>query len=111
MALFDHLGEKGELLIKYAINGIIIIEKVLQGNIIYMKTGKVGIKGQFVIPSSLRKKYRIGKDTRISILDGNGVIILKPLYDDPVSESKGFLKGGSSLLDVLCKERDEESRR
>jgi len=73
--------------------------------------GKVGQKGQIVIPSALRKKYRIGNNTMLSITDGEGVILIRPLYDDPVSEGKGFLKGGSSLVKALMKDRDEESRR
>ena len=76
-----------------------------------MEIGKVGKKGQVVIPASLRRRYKISTETRISILDGNGVILLKPLSDDPVAEAKGYLKGESSLLDALYREREEEKDR
>jgi len=71
-----------------------------------MKIGKAGKKGQIVIPVSLRKRYNTGEETRISILDGNGVILLKSLNDDPVAEAKGFLRGDSSLLEALRRERE-----
>jgi AbrB family looped-hinge helix DNA binding protein len=76
-----------------------------------MSIGKVGQKGQIVIPSALRKKYGIQNSTMISITDGEGVILIRPLYDDPISEGKGFLKGGSSLVGALMNDRDEESRK
>ncbi len=67
-------------------------------------------KGQIVIPASLRKKFHIGKGSRLRIeeVDG-GKIMLRPLVDfpieDPIEKSKGMLKGKTSLLKSLLEER------
>jgi AbrB family looped-hinge helix DNA binding protein len=69
------------------------------------------IKGQVVIPAELRKKYNIKKGSKVNIYEGEGnVIIIKPLPEDPIEASKGMLKGKTSLLKVLLKDREEEAR-
>jgi bifunctional DNA-binding transcriptional regulator/antitoxin component of YhaV-PrlF toxin-antitoxin module len=60
----------------------------------------------------LRRKFNIKKGTRIAIEEGQGrVILLKPLPDDPVSASRGMLKGKASLTKALLKDRREEAKR
>jgi len=70
------------------------------------------IKGQVVIPAELRKKYNIKKGSKVNIYEGEGnVIIIKPLPEDPIEASKGMLKGKTSLLKALLRDREEESSR
>lgn len=72
---------------------------------------KATTKGQIVIPAELRKKYNIKKGSRLSIFEGEGsVIIVKPLPEDPIEASKGMLKGKTSILKALLKDRQEEAR-
>ena len=73
---------------------------------------KATIKGQVVIPSALRKKYNIKKGSRVSIYEGEGnIIIIKPLPDDPIAASKGMLKGKTSIIKALTRDREEEANR
>ncbi len=73
---------------------------------------KATIKGQVVIPAPLRKKFNIKQGTRIAVLEGEGnVICLKPLLDDPIEASRGILKGKTSMLQALLKDRREEESR
>ncbi len=73
---------------------------------------KATIKGQVVIPSELRKKYNIKKGSRVSIYEGEGnIIIIKPLPDDPIAASKGMLKGKTSIMKALARDREEEAKR
>jgi len=73
---------------------------------------KATMKGQVVIPSELRKKYNIKKGSRVSIYEGEGnIIIIKPLPDDPIAASKGMLKGKTSIIKALTKDREEEATR
>ena len=73
---------------------------------------KATIKGQVVIPAALRKKYNIKKGSKVNIYEGEGnVIIIKPLPEDPIEASKGMLKGKTSLLKALLKDREDEASR
>lgn len=74
---------------------------------------KATVKGQVIIPAKLRKKYGITKGTRVSVSEGRDeeVIILRPLPEDPVTASKGMLKGKTSILKALLKDRKEEAAR
>jgi AbrB family looped-hinge helix DNA binding protein len=70
------------------------------------------IKGQVVIPAELRKKYNIKKGSKVNIYEGEGnVIIIKPLPEDPIEASKGMLKGKTSLLKALLRDREDEASR
>ncbi len=69
-------------------------------------------KGHVIIPAHLRKKHHIKKGSRVGIYEGpEGNIILKPLPDDPVEATRGMLKGKSSILKALIKEREEDAGR
>jgi AbrB family looped-hinge helix DNA binding protein len=72
---------------------------------------KATVKGQVVIPAELRKKYKIKKGSKVNIYEGEGnVIIIKPLPEDPIEASRGMLKGKTSILRALQKDRQEEAR-
>jgi AbrB family looped-hinge helix DNA binding protein len=77
-----------------------------------MAISRATIKGQVIIPASLRKKFNIKKGTRVAITEGeDNVIVIKPLSDDPIEASRGILKGKTSLIKTLIKERREEAKR
>jgi AbrB family looped-hinge helix DNA binding protein len=77
-----------------------------------MTISKATVKGQVIIPASLRKKFNIQKGTRVAIMEGEGrVILIKPLPDDPIEASRGMLKGKTSLTKALLKDRLEEAKR
>jgi AbrB family looped-hinge helix DNA binding protein len=77
-----------------------------------IRISRATTKGQVIIPAALRKKFNIRKGTRIAIFEGEGrVIVMEPLPDDPIEASRGMLKGPTSILDSLIKDRREEAKR
>lgn len=77
-----------------------------------MTIAKATEKGHVIIPAELRKKYKIKKGSRVSVYEGEGgIIIIKPLPEDPIEYAKGMLKGDTSLLKALLKGRREEAKR
>jgi AbrB family looped-hinge helix DNA binding protein len=77
-----------------------------------MTISRATVKGQVIIPAPLRKKFNIKKGTRIAIIEGEGnVILMKPLPDDPIEASRGVLKGKTSMIKALIKDRREEAKR
>ena len=78
-----------------------------------MVIAKTTLKGQILIPVSLRRKYHIHKGSRFAIIDGDGQIILKPVSKDPIEEGFGMLKKfkGPSALKGLMEERARERAR
>lgn len=65
-------------------------------------------KGQLVIPAKLRRKYGIGKGTRVAITEDNHKLVLQPINGQFIESLRGSLKGGPSLTDFLKKERRRE---
>jgi len=70
-------------------------------------------KGQVVIPAELRRKYKIEAGTKVSIADGDGYIVVRPLGRARGEESFGILKRfkGGSTVQRLRRERTREARR
>ena len=70
-------------------------------------------KGQVVIPAELRRKYKIEAGTKVSIADGDGCIVVRPLGRARAGESFGVLKrfDGRSTVKALKQERQREARR
>jgi len=66
---------------------------------------RVNAKGQFVIPSRLRKKYGITKGTQVAFLEEGNRIVLQPITHEFIRSLRGSLKGKSSLLESLLKDR------
>lgn len=77
-----------------------------------MDIAKASLKGQVLIPVSLRRKYNIQKGSRLAVLDGNGTIVLKPMLKDPIEQGCGMLKKakGPSPLKYLLQEHRKEAR-
>ena len=76
-----------------------------------MYIAQTTLKGQIVIPVDLRRKYKIKKGSRFSVLDKEGEIVLKPLPDDPIEAACGFLKkfkGSGSFMKEFLKDKKME---
>ncbi len=67
------------------------------------------VKGQIVIPASLRRKYGIKKGTKIIVTDIGDAIVLKPVTEQYLKNLQGSLKGGG--LKVLVEERRKDKER
>jgi AbrB family looped-hinge helix DNA binding protein len=65
----------------------------------------VSTKGQLVIPSDMRTILGIKPGTRISITLEGQRIVLQPVSDKLVDETRGMLAEGPSLVDELQQER------
>ena len=68
----------------------------------------VSSKGWVVIPAKLRRKYRLTSGTRVLVVDYGGVLSLIPPFKHPVRQSKGLLKGSTSLTQALLEEHRKE---
>jgi AbrB family looped-hinge helix DNA binding protein len=62
-----------------------------------------------VIPNSIRKRYGLKKGDQVNIIDYGNIISIMPLSTDPIKESAGLLKGGSSLTKDLIEQRKRDN--
>jgi AbrB family looped-hinge helix DNA binding protein len=65
-------------------------------------------KGQIVIPSDIRKRYRIEPGTEMQIMEYGGIIYLIPPVQDPIKAACGILPLKPSLSEKLLRERRKE---
>ena len=42
---------------------------------------KMSSKGQFVLPLSLRRRFKIGKGEKIMLVESKGTVVMRPLKD------------------------------
>jgi AbrB family looped-hinge helix DNA binding protein len=68
----------------------------------------VSTKGQFVIPAEMRESLGIAPGSRIAVTLQGTRIILEPVSEKLVDETRGILAGGPSLSALLKKNRDKE---
>jgi AbrB family looped-hinge helix DNA binding protein len=68
------------------------------------------IKGQIVIPATIRKKFGLKQGSRVNIYEHNKKIILEPVHQDPVAEGRGILKTKGRVLKRLVTERKREAK-
>lgn len=68
----------------------------------------VSTKGQFVIPAEMREKLGIEPGTRIAVTLQETRIILEPVSEKLVDETRGILAGGPSLSRLLKEERGKD---
>jgi len=68
------------------------------------------VKGQIVIPASLRRKYGIKNGTKIIVTDIGDAILLKPVTEQYLQNLQGSLKGKGGLK-VLVEERNKDKER
>lgn len=73
-----------------------------------MHTSKVTSKGQIVIPSKLRKKYKIKKGTQINFLESDGEIKLIPTSSELIKKNFGVFKTKGKLMNILKEEKKKE---
>ncbi len=65
------------------------------------------VKGQIVIPATLRRKYGIRNGTKIIVTDVGDAIVLKPVTEQYLRSLQGSLKGRGGLQ-VLMDERRKD---
>jgi len=68
------------------------------------------VKGQIVIPATLRRKYGIKNGTKIIVTDIGDAIVLKPVTEQYLKNLQGSLKGKGGLK-VLAEERRKDKER
>jgi AbrB family looped-hinge helix DNA binding protein len=70
----------------------------------------VSTKGQFVIPSEMRTALRIQPGTRISVTQDGLRIILEPVSEELVDQTRGLFSGKPSLSEELKRERRRKDK-
>ena len=68
----------------------------------------VSTKGQLVIPAGMRESLGIAPGTRIAVTLQGARIILEPVSDKLVDDTRGLFAGGPSLSAALKKERGKD---
>jgi AbrB family looped-hinge helix DNA binding protein len=71
---------------------------------------KATVKGQILIPASLRRKYQIERGTPLRVYGRRNRIILEPVVRDLVEESRGMLKTRGKILKSLIEDRKREAK-
>ncbi len=66
-------------------------------------------KGQLVIPVELRRRYKIGRGTRVRFEDTRSGILIRPVTDQYVDGLRGIL-AGSQLPAGVERDPDRELR-
>jgi len=75
-----------------------------------MDVVKATVKGQILIPASLRRKYQIERGTALRVYDKKNRIILEPVIRDMVEEGRGMLKTKGRILKALIRDRKREAK-
>jgi bifunctional DNA-binding transcriptional regulator/antitoxin component of YhaV-PrlF toxin-antitoxin module len=68
------------------------------------------VKGQILIPASLRRKYQIERGTPLRVYGRRNRIILEPVVRDLVGEGRGMLKTRGKILKSLIEDRKREAK-
>lgn len=68
------------------------------------------IKGQIVIPATLRRKYGIKNGTKIIVTDHGDSISLKPVTEQYLRNLQGSLKGKGGLQTLMEERRKDKER-
>jgi AbrB family looped-hinge helix DNA binding protein len=89
-----------------------VIHILIKSNteVMAMDVVKAPVKGQILIPASLRRKYQIEKGTPLCVYDKKNRIILEPVIRDPVEEGRGILKTKGRILRALVRDRKREAK-
>jgi len=72
---------------------------------------RVSAKGWVVIPSFLRRRYKLNPGTQVEFLEEGDRIVLVPRTSDPVEDLCGKLTGRGPLTEALLKSRAEDLER
>jgi len=73
-----------------------------------MEQAIVTVKGQMVIPASLRKKYKIDTGTVIHFREEEDGLKMIPVTSQTIDDNVGFLKTHGKLLQALMEEKKRE---
>jgi bifunctional DNA-binding transcriptional regulator/antitoxin component of YhaV-PrlF toxin-antitoxin module len=73
-------------------------------------TSTISVRGQTVVPTIIRKRYKITPQTRLEWLDDGISITVVPIPADPIKALRGRFKG-ADLSKALLKSRAEDRRR
>ncbi len=65
-------------------------------------------KGQVVIPVKYRKKYNLKKGTRLSLIEREGELVLRPITDEFIRAMAGMTGTKGRLLKALKEEKKKE---
>ena len=68
------------------------------------------VKGQIVIPATLRRKYGIKNGTKIIVTDHGDSIGLKPVTEQYFRNLQGSLKGKGGLKALVDERRKDQER-
>ncbi len=68
------------------------------------------VKGQIVIPATLRRKYGIKNGTKIIVTDVGNAIVLKPVTEQYLRSLQGSLKGRGGLKTLMDERRKDKER-
>jgi AbrB family looped-hinge helix DNA binding protein len=68
----------------------------------------VSTKGQLVIPARIREALGIEPGDRVALTVEDGLILLRPVSERLVEETRGMFAGGRSMAEELQKERRTE---
>jgi AbrB family looped-hinge helix DNA binding protein len=68
------------------------------------------VKGQIVIPATLRRKYGIKNGTKIIVTDIGDAIVLKPVTEQYLRNLQGSLKGKGGLKTLMEERRKDKER-
>ena len=71
----------------------------------------VSTEGQLVIPAEMREALGIEPGSRIALTLQDARIILEPVSEKLVDETRGLLSGGPSLSKLLQEERRKENKK
>jgi AbrB family looped-hinge helix DNA binding protein len=70
----------------------------------------ITVKGQIVIPASLRRKYGIKAGTKIQIYDDGERIILKPVTEEFYRKLRGSLEGKRAVKALMADRAMEKEK-
>ena len=89
-----------------------VIHLLIKSNteVMAMNVVKATVKGQVLIPASLRRKYKIERGTPLRVYGRRNRIILAPVVRDPVEEGRGMLKTRGKILKSLIEDRKREAK-
>jgi len=68
------------------------------------------VKGQIVIPATLRRKYGIKNGTKIIVTDVGDAIVLKPVTEQYLKSLQGSLKGKGGVKTLMDERRKDKER-
>lgn len=73
-----------------------------------MDTSVVTTKGQIVVPSKIRLKFKMKKGTKVAFIEQNGKLIIQPLDQNYFQSLAGILGTEGDMLKSLMDDKKRE---